>query len=121
MDIWDAILIFYIFWGCYFALVTRDWFGKKFSFLKDSAFLNDDQVSGFVRTDRKTWNIYEFYLVGVFLLPIRFVVIAIFLGGSKTLCRVIQFFMKISFQEIDSGIVPRKFVKISQSILKIAI
>lgn len=89
MNLWDAIPIFYIFWSCYFALVTRDWFGKKFSYLKDPGFLNADYASGFIRNDRKNWKIYEFFFVGVFLFPIRFAVIAIFLAGSKTLCRVI--------------------------------
>lgn len=89
MNFLDAIPIFYIFWGCYFALVTRDWFGKRFSYLKDPGFLNAEHASGFIRKDRKNWNIIEFYFVGVFLFPIRIVFIGLLLIGSKTLCRVI--------------------------------
>jgi len=35
MNLLEAIQLFYFFWGLYFIIITKDWFGKKYAFLKD--------------------------------------------------------------------------------------
>lgn len=121
MNISEAVQLFFFFWGLYFIVITKDWFGKKFAFLKDPSYLSSTNVSGFIRTDRKNWNIVEFYLVGVFLLPIRLVMIGLLLFVSKNVCRLAQFLMNISFREIDEGILDKKFARISQFIMQYTI
>lgn len=117
MNFLEAVWIFYFFWSLYFIIITKDWFGKRFAYLKDPIFLNNKEISGFVRYDRKNWNLFEFYFVGVFITPIRIVTIILLLILSKNICRLIQFLMNIKFKDIDGNILPRKFHKISQFIM----
>ena len=118
MNIWDAILLFYVFWSFYFTLIAKDWFGQKFLFLKDPAFLNAEHASGFIRKDRKNWRLTEFFLVGVLLFPIRMLCIGLLLVGSKSVCRIIQFFMGIQFKDFEEGVISKKFVEITQFIIQ---
>ena len=89
MNFLEAVWIFYFFWALYFIIITKDWFGKRFAYLKDPIFLNNKEISGFIRYDRKNWNLFEFYFVGVFITPIRIVCIILLLFLSKTICRFI--------------------------------
>lgn len=118
MNLIEAVSLFYFFWGLYFIIITKDWFGKKFAFLKDPQYLNASWASSFVRTDRKNWNIVEFYFVGVFIFPIRVVMVVLLLFFSKNSCRGIQFLLNIKYKEIDEGILNRRFSKITQFIIQ---
>ena len=46
------ILTLYIIWAVGFYFYTKNWFGKKFLYLKSDAYLNAKHASGFIRRDR---------------------------------------------------------------------
>ena len=68
---------FTLLWAVFFFFYAKIWFTKKFQHLNTPLLEQNLLYEGFVRNDIKKWNFCEFYLTGVFLLPIRIILCSI--------------------------------------------
>lgn len=110
-----TLQVFYTIW---FIKFGAHWFGPKFKFLDNPELKKNKKYRGFMRNDRKNWSKLEFYLTGIFLLPLRIFFTSFFIILSISSIRFIGFLMKI---KDFSKPLPEKFLKMQSIILYIGL
>lgn len=68
-------LLFYVLWTPVVLYLAHNWFTKKYNFYHNMSKYTNPEYLPFLRHDRKNWNVVEFILVGIFLAPLRLVII----------------------------------------------
>lgn len=72
-----VVLVFYAFWIPAVLYIAYNWFTRKFNYLYQNSDYTDPKYLPFIRHDRKNWSATEFILVGIFIAPLRILLILV--------------------------------------------
>ena len=116
--LFTLLLTLQFFYTIWFIKFASHWFGPKFEFMDSSELKSNEKYNGFMRDDKKNWSKLEFYLVGIFLLPLRIIITSILIISAVTIIRLIGIIMKI---KDFSKPLPERFIYLKTKILYIAL
>ena len=84
-------IVIFILWAIYHFWKLRTIF-KKYEFLRDLKLPVNNSTIPFIRDDYNRWNFVKFYLVGLFLMPIRMLFIVVPLPFLYLSVRILKWF-----------------------------
>lgn len=64
-------------WVFFWTIYSARWFTDQHDYLNNELYQQDKKYQGFARRDFNKWSFVEFYLTGLFLLPIRITLIVL--------------------------------------------
>ena len=96
-------LTLFILWALFFYKFSVHWFTKKFKYLDIIQELDDPKYASYIRKDKKNWNFWEFYLVGVFLLIPRVILFLSSIFIIAFILKILSIFMNVSDYEKEQS------------------
>ena len=111
-------LILFILWAIFFYKYTQYWFTEKFKYLDKIQTLEEPKYFSYIRKDKKNWNFWEFYFVGLFLLIPRIILFLSSIHIIYVFLRITNFFFKRkNFQKEQTPL----YFKITQFQIKLLV
>ena len=80
MVYWEGIILgVFISWTLFIIIYVNCIFKKSLSYMNNPEVQNDPRYPAFTRRDFPKWNFFEMTLVGIFIFPIRMILIGFIL------------------------------------------